>query len=440
MNENNTEIINWFRASTSYINAHRNKTFVVLLAGEALADNNLPNVVSDLTLLHSLGVKLVLVHGARPQISAALEKNGRKSKYHKNLRITEAECMDTVMGAVGAESSKLEALLSMGASNSSSHGIQPGLCRGNFVTAKPVGVHDGIDYQYTGNVRKIRVDAIEQQLDQNNIVLLSNLAFSLTGEVFNLTAEEIATEAAIALNAEKFILLVPEPGVIDDNGELVLSLSESDAASYAKKLSKLDEDAVCISHALEACIRAYNNGVHRSHLVSFKENGALIRELFTREGNGSLISSDNFDNLRGANIEDVSGILNLIKPLEENGTLVERSRELLETEIENFKIVELEESIIACAALYDHGDGFGEVACIAIDSQFQKNGYGDRLLASLETEAKNNGIDKLFVLTTVTAHWFLEKGFVESKISELPQQRQQLYNFQRKSKVLTKTI
>jgi amino-acid N-acetyltransferase len=440
MSENISEIIDWFRSSTSYINTHRGKVFVMLLGGEALADNNLSNVVSDLTLLHSLGVKLVLVHGARPQISAALENSGKKSSYHKNLRITEAECMCTVMGAVGAESAKLDAMLSMASGGSSTHGTHAGLSRGNFVTAKPLGIHDGIDYHYTGKVRKIRTDAIQKQLDQNNIVLMSNLGYSLTGEVFNLTAEEVATEVAIELNAEKFILFVPEPGVVDDNGELVLSLNESDAAAYAQKLFKLDGDSVCVSHALEACLRAYNNGVHRSHLVSFKENGALIRELFTREGNGSLISSDNFDSLRGASIDDVSGILNLIKPLEENGTLVERSRELLETEIENFKVIELEESIIACAALYDHGDGFGEVACIAIDPHFQKNGYGDRLLISLEEEAKTKGISKLFALTTVTTHWFLEKGFCESKISELPQQRQQLYNFQRKSKVLTKTI
>ncbi len=433
-------MIEWFRASTSYINTHRGKVFVVLLSGEALADKNLSNVVYDLTLLHSLGVKLVLVHGARPQISEALESSGKDSSYHRNIRITEAECIETVTRVVGGESARLEALFSMGISNSPMQGSDVRLCRGNFVTAKPVGIHDGIDYQYTGAVRKIRAAAIQQQLDQNNIVLLSNLGYSLTGEVFNLSAEEVATEAAVALQADKLILMVPWAGVLDENDNLIASLSEDDAKSYAAKLARLDEESVCISRALDACLRAYSNKVHRSHLISFKENGALIRELFTRQGNGTLISNDSFENLRDATIDDVAGILQLIRPLEENGSLVERSRELLETEIDNFKIVELEDSVIACAALYPIGEGFAEIACIAIDNSFQKNGYGDRLLSSLENEAKTAGIKTIFVLTTVASHWFLGKEFLEAKLSDLPEKRQELYNYQRKSKVLLKKL
>lgn len=439
-NKDNTDIIEWFRASTKYINAHRGKIFVILLSGEALVDKNLSNVVYDLTLLHSLGVKLVLVHGARPQITAALAGKGKQSTYHKNLRVTEAECIETVMQVVGGESARLEALFSMGGNNSPMQGSDVRLSRGNFVTAKPVGIHDGIDYHYTGTVRKIQAQAIEQQLAQNNIVLLSNLGYSLTGEVFNLTAEEVATEAAIELKADKLIFLIPQAGVIDDDGELVASLSEEDAKLYSQNLSQRDTDSRNISRALTACLHAYSNNVHRSHLISFKENGALIRELFTREGNGSLISGDNFDNLRDATIDDVAEILKLIRPLEENGSLVARSRELLENEIGNFKIVELEGTIIACAALYPHGGEFGEVACIAIDSNYQKSGYGDRLLASLEIEARKKGLNKLFVLTTVASHWFIEKGFTEGKLNSLPKQRQQLYNFQRKSKVLIKEL
>lgn len=438
--EDKTDIIEWFRASTKYINAHREKTFVVLLSGEALADKNLSNVVYDLTLLHSLGVKLVLVHGARPQITAALEQKGKQSSYHKNLRVTEADCIETVMQVVGGESARLEALFSMGGNNSPMQGSDIRLSRGNFVTAKPVGIHDGVDYHYTGTVRKIQTKSIEQQLAQNSIVLLSNLGYSLTGEVFNLTAEEVATEAAIGLEADKLIFLIPQAGVVDDDGNLVASLNAEDAERYASSLSQRDANSISISRALTACLHAYNNNVHRSHLISFKDNGALIRELFTREGNGSLISGDNFDKLRDATINDVAGILKLIQPLEENGSLVARSRELLENEIENFKIIELEGTIIACAALYPNGPEFGEVACIAIDPNYQKTGYGDRLLTSLETEAREKSLRKLFVLTTVASHWFLEKGFAEGQLSDLPEQRQQLYNFQRKSKVLIKEL
>ena len=439
--KDNNDIIDWFRASTVYINAHRNKIFVVLLSGEALADENFSNIVYDLSLLHSLGVKLVLVHGARPQISAALKLAGMKSKYHCNLRITEAECIEIVKQTVGGLSVNLESLFSMGMSNSPMHGADIQLCRGNFVTAKPVGILDGVDLHFTGSVRRIQADAIQQQLEQGNIVMLSNLGYSLTGEVFNLPAEEIATETAIALNADKLILLIPGEGVLDEDGELITSLSEADAKFHVNKLAEKDDKASeCTGHALNAALRAYSNSVHRSHLISFKTNGALLQELFTREGNGTLLSKDNFDQLRDATVSDVAGILKLIKPLETNGSLVQRSRELLENEISNFKIIQLEGSIIACAALYPIAENCGEVACIAIDPNYQKNGYGDRLLTSIESTARSAGLKKLFVLTTVASHWFLEKGFTAAVLKDLPEQRQQLYNYQRKSKVLVKLL
>lgn len=436
-----THLIDWFRASTTYINAHRGKTFVVLLSGEALLEENLPNIIYDLSLLRSLGVKLVLVHGSRPQISAALATAGIESTYHKDLRITEAGSIDLVRQAVGGVSVSLEALFSMGLSNSPMHGADVRIVRGNFVTAKPVGVHDGIDYQFTGKIRRVHSDAIQQQLDDNNLVLLSNLGYSVTGEVFNLSAEEVATAAAISLQADKLILMVPTEGVMDKDGQLVTSLSEADARQVVSELEgKTDEESYCIRHALQAALLAYTSGVHRSHLISFKSNGALLQELFTREGNGSLLSNDNFDSLRPARVGDVPGIIKLIKPLEDSGVLVERSRERLEGEIGNFHVVELEGSIIACAALYPMSETCGELACIAIDPAYQKNHLGSRLLTSLEGQAKQQGLQQLFVLTTVAAHWFQEHGFEASSPEQLPEKRKQLYNLQRNSKVFCKSI
>jgi amino-acid N-acetyltransferase len=397
--------------------------------------------VHDLSLLHSLGVKLVLIHGARPQITNELGKIGKTSQYHKNLRVTEARCMDVVKQTVGNLSTDIEALFSMGLANSPMHGADINICRGNFVTAKPIGVIDGIDFQYTGKIRKINTNAIEHQIDQNNVVLLSNLGYSLTGEVFNLSAEELATETAIALKAEKLILFIPGEGISDSDGKLISSLTEQDAEYYLNNYSSISEPDDAITYrALSAALNAYHNNIHRSHLISFRKNGALLQELFTREGSGTLISSDNLEKLREATINDVAGILALIKPLEQAGTLVERSRELLETEIENFRIIELEGVVIACSALYPIGDKFGEIACIASHPTYQNNGYGVRLLASLESEARNMGLEKIFVLTTTAAHWFLEKGFKESEIAELPEQKQQLYNFQRNSKVFVKIV
>lgn len=441
MIQEHSSYIDWFRSSTAYINAHRGKTFVVLLTGESLLDENFANIVYDLSLLRSLGVKLVLVHGARPQISQTLEKLGITSQYHQNLRITDATSLDPIIDTVGGLSISIEARFSMGLAESPMQGADIRLCRGNFVTARPVGVHDGIDFQYTGRVRKIATASISEQLNRNNMVLLSNLGYSSTGEVFNLAAEEVATEAAIALGADKLILFIPGCGVLNEQNELIASLSQADADRYiSKHAHSKDPDTLATSHALAAAVKAFVGKVHRSHLISYKENGALLQELFTRDGNGSLLSADNFEQLREAGIHDVAGILQLIKPMELSGSLVARSRELLESEISNFKVIELENSIVACAALYGLDEQSGEVACIAIHPDYQKRGFGERLLVDLEAKARSIGLNRLFVLTTVAAHWFLEKGFSKSGLSDLPEQKQQLYNFQRNSKVFVKLL
>jgi amino-acid N-acetyltransferase len=438
---NNQQLIEWFRASTTYINAHRGQVFVVLLSGEALSDSNLPNIIHDLNLLHSLGVKLVLVTGARPQITSALANQGIDSSFHKQVRITRLEALDVILACVGSLNIKTEARLSMGLANSPMDGADIRVCRGNFVTAKPYGIHDGIDHHYTGRVRKIQSEAIHQQLQSGNIVLLSNLGYSLTGEVFNLTAEEIATETAVSLGADKLILLTPAEGIFDQLGDLIPSLNQNDAVMHMKQLAgKNDYESACMQKALQAAISAFSRNIHRSHLISFKNNGALLQELFTREGKGTLISRDNFDLLRQATIDDISSILALIKPLEENGTLVPRSRELLETEVDNFQVIEFEGVIIACAALYQVTEKLGEIACLAIHENYQKKGYGDQLLLSLETKAKGDGLQQVFVLTTVTDHWFLERSFKPATANDLPESRKQLYSNSRNSKVLLKSI
>lgn len=437
----NQEFIQWFRASTAYINAHRGKVFVVYLSGDALDSPNFSNIVHDLALLHSLDVKLVLVHGARPQISAALAAEGIESNYQGALRVTEASHMETIKRAVGGLGLDLQAHFSMGLSNSPMHGANINVSQGNFVTAQPIGVIDGIDFQYSGKVRRVDTEAIKHLLAGNQLVLVSNLGYSVTGEIFNLAAEEVATELAIALNAEKLIQFMPTPGIVDDAQQLITALSASGAREHLASLSQsTDEESVAQANSLRAALRAYEQGIHRCHFISYKENGALLQELFTRAGHGSLLSRDSLDELRSATIRDVGGILNLIKPLEQAGTLVARSRELLETEIENFIVIELEETIIGCAALYPLSGDAAEIACIAIHPEYQKSTLGERLLLALEKQAREMEVATVYALTTVASHFFMERGFIEISVDELPQARQELYNYQRKSKVFTKTL
>ncbi len=439
--KNLPQYIDWFRNSSSYINAHRKKVFVMLLPGEAIAHSNFNNIVHDITLLHSLGVKLVLVHGARPQINAALEGAGIESTYHKGLRITDAISLQIIKQIVGALSIDIEALFSMGLANSPMHGADIKLARGNFITARPLGVLDGIDHALTGVVRKINAKAIMQHLNHNNIVLVSNLGLSTTGEVFNLSPEEVATETAIALNAEKLIVFIPQAGIMDSAGEMVSALSPASAQEVLARVESQPENkANGVAQALAAAVKACRQHVHRSHLISFQQNGALIEELFTRDGCGTLVSKDTFEQLRRASIDDVGGILELITPLEEAGVLVHRSRELLEAEIDFFFVIEREGMIIACAALYPLDATCGEIACIAIHRDYQANGRGEHLLSALEEQARRIGLTHVIVLTTQTTHWFMEKGFQPIAVSELPEKKQKMYNYQRNSKALKKAL
>ncbi|MCW8886351.1 MAG: amino-acid N-acetyltransferase [Motiliproteus sp.] len=438
------QYVDFFRHSSPYINAHRGKTFVLMLDGEAVASDNFANIVHDIALLDSLGVRLVLVHGARPQIEARLQMQQLQTRLHHHLRVTDEQALVCVKEAVGSLKTDIEAKLSMGLANSPMQGARLRVCSGNFVSGKPIGVVDGVDYCHTGEVRRVDGQAIARQLDQGQIVLLSNLGYSPTGEIFNLALEDVASQAAVELQADKLICFGASDGITNQQGqrhsELLLKGAERLLHHY---LDSLEDSATAhseLSRQLTAITTACQGGVDRGHLVSYLTDGALLLELFTREGAGTMVVQESYEQLRQAGIEDVGGILELIQPLENAGTLVRRSRELLENEIDRFTVIERDNAVIGCAALYGYEDGSGELACVAVDPAYRGGDRGDQLLKQLELNAKAQQIDRLFVLTTRTAHWFQERGFVETEIDSLPSAKQSLYNLQRNSKVFTKQL
>ncbi len=430
--------VQWFRDSAPYIHAHRGRTFVVVFGGEAVADPAFPALIHDVALLHSLGVRLVLVHGARPQIEARLRERGAEIRYVNGLRVTGPDALAGVKEAAGSVRVEIEALLSMGLANTPMAGARIRVASGNFVVARPLGVRDGVDYQLTGEVRRVDAEAIRRHLDGGAIVLLSPLGYSPTGEVFNLSAEDVAAAAAVALRADKLLGLVEAEGVTDGRRRLMPQLSPGDAEALLRGRRRLPED---IARQLSMAAQACRGGVARAHLVSRRFDGALLLELFTRDGVGTLVTSETFEGLRRATIEDVGGILELIAPLEAEGILVRRSRERLEMEIDRFTLIERDGMIVACAALYPFPEErVGELACLAVHPDYRHGGRGDALLRHVERQAAGLGIARLFVLTTRTAHWFRERGFEPAEPQELPVRRRELYNYQRNSKVFVKRV
>lgn len=435
--ERKTELVEGFRHSVPYINTHRGKTFVIMLGGEAIEHENFSSIVNDIGLLHSLGIRLVVVYGARPQIDANLAAHHHEPLYHKNIRVTDAKTLELVKQAAGALQLDITARLSMSLNNTPLQGAHINVVSGNFIIAQPLGVDDGVDYCHSGRIRRIDEDAIHRQLDSGAIVLMGPVAVSVTGESFNLTSEEIATQLAIKLKAEKMIGFCSSQGVTNDDGDIVSELFPNEAQARVEAQEEKGDYNSGTVRFLRGAVKACRSGVRRCHLISYQEDGALLQELFSRDGIGTQIVMESAEQIRRATINDIGGILELIRPLEQQGILVRRSREQLEMEIDKFTIIQRDNTTIACAALYPFPEEkIGEMACVAVHPDYRSSSRGEVLLERIAAQAKQSGLSKLFVLTTRSIHWFQERGFTPVDIDLLPESKKQLYNYQRKSKVL----
>lgn len=435
--ERKTELVEGFRHSVPYINTHRGKTFVIMLGGEAIEHENFSSIVNDIGLLHSLGIRLVVVYGARPQIDANLAAHHHEPLYHKNIRVTDAKTLELVKQAAGTLQLDITARLSMSLNNTPLQGAHINVVSGNFIIAQPLGVDDGVDYCHSGRIRRIDEDALHRQLESGAIVLMGPVAVSVTGESFNLTSEEIATQLAIKLKAEKMIGFCSSLGVTNDDGDIVSELFPNEAQARVEAQEEKGDYNSGTVRFLRGAVKACRSGVRRCHLISYQEDGALLQELFSRDGIGTQIVMESAEQIRRATINDIGGILELIRPLEQQGILVRRSREQLEMEIDKFTIIQRDNTTIACAALYPFPEEkIGEMACVAVHPDYRSSSRGEVLLERIAAQAKQSGLSKLFVLTTRSIHWFQERGFTPVDIDLLPESKKQLYNYQRKSKVL----
>jgi amino-acid N-acetyltransferase len=435
--ENPIQFVAWLRSVAPYIHAFRGKTFVVAFPGELVMAGALPVLAHDLSLLHALGIKVVIVHGSRPQVEEQLALRHVEARFHNGLRITDVAALECAKEAAGELRLDIEAAFSQGLPNTPMAHAAIRIISGNFVVAKPLGVINGIDFEWTGLTRKVAYETINPILNNGGLVLLSPLGFSPTGEIFNLTMEDVAVAAATALRADKLIFITETPMLADPTGAEMRELSTHQAAAILSAECLPPDSAFYLEHAMKAC----RNGVPRSHIVPFATDGSALLELFTHDGVGTMVSNENVESLRPATIEDVGGILQLIEPLEADGTLVKRGRELIEREIDYFSVIEHDGVIFGCAALYPFPtEKMAEMACLIVNPDVQGQGDGERLLKHMEDRARVSGIKKLFVLTTRTAHWFLKRGFVAATVDDLPKNRQLMYNWQRKSLVFIKNL
>jgi amino-acid N-acetyltransferase len=443
----NFTFVPWFRSVAPYIHKFRNQTFVVGVAGEAIAAGKLPNLAQDLALIQSMGVKLVLVHGFRPQVNEQLQAKGHEARYSHGMRITDSVALDCAQEAAGQLRYEIEAAFSQGLPNTPMAGSTVRVLSGNFITARPVGIIDGIDFQHSGLVRKVDVAGITRTLDMGAMVLLSPFGFSPTGEAFNLSMEEVATSVAIALQADKLIFVTEIQGlaqdplqpISDDNPiDTELPLAVADALLAQLPAAQVPTDT---AFYLQHCVKACKAGVERSHIIPFSVDGSLLLEVYVHDGIGTMVVDEKLEHLREATPDDVGGILQLIEPFEKDGTLVKRNRTEIERDIANYTIVEHDGVIFACAALYPYPEAkTAEMAAVTVSPQSQGQGDGEKILKRIEQRARLMGLHSIFVLTTRTMHWFIKRGFQQVDPDWLPEARKRKYNWDRKSMVLVKRL
>ena len=435
--ESSVQFVQWLRSVAPYIHAFRGKTFVVAFPGELVRAGALPVLAQDLSLLHALGIKVVIAFGSRPQVEEQLALRHTSARFHNGLRITDAAAMECAKEAAGELRLDIEAAFSQGLPNTPMAHASIRIISGNFVTARPMGVIDGVDHEFTGVARKIAYETIHPILAAGGLVLLPPLGFSPTGEAFNLSMEDVAVSAAAALHADKLIFITETPLLTDKEGRELRELTSAQADGMVKAGHLAPDAAFYLQH----CVKAARSGVPRVHIVPFELDGSALLEIFTHDGVGTMVSTENLETLREATIEDVGGILKLIEPLEADGTLVKRGRELIEREIDYFSVMEHDKVIFGCAALYPFpAEKMAEMACLTVNPEVQSQGDGERILKHMENRARAAGFSKLFVLTTRTAHWFLKRGFTHATVDDLPKDRQHMYNWQRKSLVLIKQL
>ncbi|AHV92403.1 amino-acid N-acetyltransferase [Bordetella holmesii] len=431
------QFVRWFRDVAPYVHAFRGKTFVVAFGGELVQAGALNTLVQDLSLLSALGIRLVLVHGSRPQVNEQLRLKGYSQQFGRGMEPTDAAALECAKEAAGEIRLDIEAAFSQGLPNTPMSNAHVRVISGNFVTARPAGVLDGVDYKHTGHVRKIDVDALKFAIERGSMVLLSPLGFSPTGEAFNLAMEDLATSVAVGLRAEKLIFLSSSPGVLNEDGTVDTELARADADALLAA-GQLDEDTAFF---LRPASLAVKRGVARAHVVPYCLDGSVLLEIFTHDGVGTMVVEDTLDDLRAATLDDVGAILSLIEPLEADGTLVPRPRGVIERDVEHFTVLEHDGIIYGCAAIYPYPkDNMAEMACLIVHPEWQSSGEGEILLRHMESRARSMGMKRLFVLTTRTSHWFIKRGFVQGGIADLPVDKQQHYNRSRNSLIFIKKL
>jgi len=432
---NGQDLVPALREALGYISRYRGETFVIKLESGLLEDSIFPSLARDVALLHSMGVRIVVVPGSRRQIDRVLKAYGVKTQIVEETRITSEESLPLVNLAAFDVCNRLMTAFAESGLNA---------LIGNWVKARAVGVRDGVDYQHTGLVQGLRTDTLRELLEREFIPILPNIGWSNSGKPYNISSTQLAMEVAAQLGAAKLFFLCDEKPVSAEGLELPpevevredgllsrLSLSQVQELLEKNPESLRQPQRDYFRRSLDACRR----GVHRAHIVDGNLEGALLREVFSRDGLGTMIYVSEHENIRRARSEDVADMLRIMEPYVAKGILVPRSVAFVQERIEDYVVYDVDGFVQGCAALHPWSGNSAEIAAVAVAEGTRRSGVGRRLVQFLMGRARQNAIANLFLLTTQTSDWFAELGFVRGTVSDLPTEKREGYNEKRGSQV-----
>lgn len=431
--------VNTIREVFDYIRRYKRKIFVLKIEDTLMDHPLFPLLMKDIVHLHHIGIRLIIVTGTRASIEKHLSAAGIQTRVVNGIRITPGNAMPHIKLAAMEAVNTVISHLSAGNAN----GIM-----GSWIRARSLGVLDGVDYQYTGHVEKIQSDIVLRLLDQNFIPVIYNIGMNTIGDCYNLNSDRIARQVCLDLDVEKLFFIrarqaIPTDGMelppgsqVHPSGDIFsnMDISHIDFMLNRNK-DRLDaENRALLSHSREVIKNP--NGVSRVHIIDGRIEGRLLQEVFSSIGGGTMIYGNQYAHIRRATLVDVPEILHLLDDYAQKGNLVVRTASDIKNRIDAYQIYAVDHAVYGCAALYELGDGWGEIGAVAVNAAYKSQGIGRGLVQCLIETARKKKLKTLLLLTTQAADWFFEFGFVWTGLDKLPKERQKAYNLKRNSRVL----
>lgn len=428
------EQVDLIREVFYYQNRFDGKTIVLKIDYPILNASHFPQLLKDMAMLRATGIEIILIPGAREWIDAVLKEYDIESEYVDGVRIATKDSIPFIRMAAFDVANRLMTLLTA---------FQANAVIGNFIRARGIGVVNGVDFEHSGVVEKILVEPLQQILNQGMIPIFPCIGWNAAGKPYNVSSDDVAVAVAEALKAEKLFFVTNSdgfmesrfklpPGLVKNSDGRVARLSLEEAEEVLNlNAGNPDSDLKYLSLALAAC----RKGTARAHVVDGRMEGAILREIFSNLGIGTMVYGSDYESIRPMKGEDIGDVLRLMQPLIQEGILVRRTEDDLMARMADYVVYSIDDVVHACGALHDFGDGQAEIAAIATNPVYRHLSMGRKIVSYLVDKAERMGVDRVFALTTRTLDWFEQMGFVETALETLPAKKQEAYDHARKSRI-----